>query len=141
MNIETRLREIAARALPGMSYVFGTLTEIDEKVDKIRPPFVWVVFPELGRLTYRRGRFWETIRVLVGFYDLVRRDADGEDNIAVYRRMVECAKAFIKAYNEDGYFEPLEGDIETTIHAEVGAENATGFWIDIHVSERDGRCL
>lgn len=141
MNIEEKLREIAERVLPDMSYVLGTLTEIDEKLDLMQPPFVWVVFPEVGTLTYRRGRWWESFRALVGFFDLTRRDADGEDNMAVYRRMVDKAKTFIQAYNESGYFEPIEGDIQTFIHAEVGAGYVTGLMIDISIRERDGRCL
>ena len=140
MSIEERLKEVVKTALPEMAYVLGTLTEIDEKLDVMEPPFVWVVFPDVGMLTYRRGKFWESFRVLVGFFDLTRRDADGEDNMAVYRRMVGKAKAFIRAYNESGHFEPLDGDIETTIRAEVGAANTTGLWIGINVQERDGRC-
>lgn len=140
MNIETRLKEIAEEALPDMAYCFGSLMEIDEKLDLLQPPFMWVVFPELGTLTYRRGKFWESFRALVGFYDLVERDADGEDNITVYRKMVDAAKRFIKAYNESGYFEPLDGDIPTSIHTEVGAGNVTGLFIDINIEQRDGVC-
>lgn len=140
MNIETKLREISEKALPDMSYVLGTLTEIDEKLDLMTPPFVWVVFPDMGTLTYRMGRWWESFRALVGFFDLTRRDADGEDNMMVYRRMVGKAKEWIKAYNESGYFEEIEGDIETAIHAEVGAGNVTGLMIDLVIRERDGRC-
>lgn len=139
-NIETKLREVTSAALPDVEFVLGTLMEIDEKLDLIKPPFVWCVFPEQGVLSYRRGKWWESVRMLVGFFDLTRRDADGDDNMAVYRRMVEMAKTWVVAYNESGYFEPLEGDIEMTIRAEVGAANVTGLWVDVNVKQRDGRC-
>ena len=141
MTIEQKLREIAVGSMPEMSYVFGTLTEIDEKLDKLQPPFMWVVFPEVGTLTYRYGRWKESFRALVGFFDLTRRDADGEDNIATYRRMLEKAKEFIVAYNASGFFEPVEGDIQTAIHAEVGAANVSGLMIDITIKERISACL
>lgn len=139
-SIESKLKEIAKKALPEMQFVFGSLMEIDAKLDLLKPPYMYVVYPDVGTLTYRRGRFWESLNVLVGFFDAVQRDAQGEDNIAVYGRMIEAAKAFIRAYNEDGYFEPLEGDIKTTLLTEVGAVYVSGCYIDIVVSERDGRC-
>lgn len=140
MTIEERLREVVAEGLPDMAYVLGTLTEIDERLDLLRPPFVWVVFPETGVLTYRLGRWKESVRALVGFVDLTRRDADGDDNMAAYRRMVDKAKRFIEAYNASGFFEPIEGDIQTFIHSEVGAANVTGLMIDLIIKERRSVC-
>ena len=140
MTIEEKLKEVVTVGMPDMAYVLGTLTEIDEKLDLLRPPFVWVVFPELGTLTYRMGRWKESFRALVGFFDLTGRDADGEDNMATYRRMVGRAKEFIEAYNASGFFEPIEGDIQTAIHAEVGAANVTGLMIDLVIKERRSVC-
>lgn len=139
-SIESKLKEIVKKALPEMQFLFGSAMEIDAKMDVTKPPYVFVTFPEVGTLTYRRGRFWESLKVLVGFFDVVQRDAQGEDNIAVYGRMIEAAKTFVRAYNEDGYYEPLDGDMETTLYTEYGAPNVTGCYIKIDVTERDGRC-
>lgn len=141
MSIEEKLREIAAASVPELAWVFGTMTEIDAKIDLIKPPFIWCVFPDVGVINVHNGRFKEGIRVLVGFYDRVIIDAQGENNMRAYRRMAEKAKRFISQYNNSGYFEPLDGNIETTIHAEIGADNFTGLMLDITAVERDRKCI
>jgi hypothetical protein len=60
--------------------------------------------------------------------------------MAAYRRMVDKAKRFIEAYNASGFFEPIEGDIQTFIHSEVGAANVTGLMIDLVIKERRSVC-
>lgn len=140
MNIETKLQEIAAEYFPEMSYTLGSMTEIDEQLDRKEPPFLWVVFPATGGITYTNGRVKERLRALVGFFDLVERDANGEDNMTVYRTMAAKAETFINVVNTCGYFEPLT-DIPTNIYTEVGAANVTGLILDIELKERTGRCV
>lgn len=139
MSIEEKLREIAETYLPEMSYTLGTMTEIDMQLDLKEPPFMWVVFPQRGGISYVRGRMKERLRALVGFFDLVNRDASGEDNMAVYRRMNEKARTFLEAVNTCGYFAPVE-DVEMDIYTEVGAANVTGLILDVEFREMQGRC-
>lgn len=140
MTIEEKIKEISSRACPDMSFVFGTMYEIDRKTDFTSPPFIWAVFPEVGSLDVHRGRFKERLRLLIGFCDLVHRDAESDDNMACYRRMVERAKEWIRHYNADGFFEPIDGRVETNLFAEVNAANVTGLFLDINVIEAVGSC-
>lgn len=141
MNIEEAIKEVAARALPEMAFCLGTMNEIDEQLDLLEPPFMWVVFPRNGAVVVHRGRYIERLTALVGFFDLTHRDADGEDNIAVYRRMMGKALAFVDAVNKSGYFRPLTGDIPMQIMAEVGAANVTGLMLEMEFQEMTGVCL
>lgn len=140
MNIETKIREIAEKYVPDMTLVMGSLLEIDTKIDLHMPPFCVVVFPEMGTLRYHRGRFKEGIRMLIGFFDVADRDASAEDNFEVYRRMMEKAKDFIRGYNADGYFEPIEGTVEIRLYTEMMASNLTGLFLDVEVRELTGNC-
>lgn len=141
MKIEEALKEIAASALPEMSFCLGTMTEIDEKLDLLKPPFMWVVFPTSGAFIVRHGMLKERLRALVGFFDLVERDADGEDNMAVYRRMAGKAATFIDAVNHNRHLAPLDTTIPMTIHSEVGAANVTGLILEVEFTEAVGECL
>ena len=49
-------------------------------------------------------------------------------------------QSVIEAYNASGFFEPIEGDIQTFIHSEVGAANVTGLMIDLVIKERRSVC-
>lgn len=140
MNIEEKLKEIAEKYLPDMTLVMGDMTEIDAKIDLGYAPFMLVVFPEVGTLRYVRGRFREGVRALVGFFDLVDRDANADDNFAAYRRMVEKAKDFLRAYNADGYFAPVDGIINTNIITERMASALSGLFLDMEITEAVGRC-
>lgn len=140
MNIETKLSELAARYLPDFSYTLGSMTEIDMQLDLKEPPFMWVVFPATGGIRFVNGHAKERLRAMVGFFDLTRRDANGGDNMSVYRRMETAAETFLNAVNTCGYFEPVT-DAPTNIYTEIGAANVTGLILDVEFREMVGRCV
>lgn len=141
MNIEEAIKEVAARALPEMAFCLGTWHEIDEQLDLLKPPYIWVVFPRNGAVVVHRGRYIERLTALVGFFDLAPRDANGEDNMNVYRRMYEKALIFIDAANKSGHFKQLNGNIEMDVFPEVGAAYVTGLMLTINFEEITGVCL
>lgn len=140
MNIEDKLKELAEKVLPEMSYTLGSMTEIDAQLDLQEPPFMWVVFPSTGALLYANGRVKERLRTLIGFFDLVRRDANGEDNMAVYRRMCGAARQYLDAINTCGYFAEV-AEVALNIYTEIGAANVTGCIMDVELSELTGHCV
>lgn len=140
MTIEEKLKELAEKVLPDFSYTLGSMTEIDMQLDLQQPPFMWVVIPATGALSYNQGRVKERLRTLIGFFDLVNRDASGEDNMAVYRRMSGAAQKYLDALNTCGYFAEV-AEVALNIYTEIGAANVTGCIMDVELAELTGRCV
>ena len=85
------------------------------------------------------GRTYDAVDIAIAFVDKVARDADGEDNAAVYNRMKSVGVEFIKALNASGYFLPIDGTINYQVLCEQLSDIVTGVMFTIRLQEQ-GRC-
>lgn len=139
MTIEEKIAAIAAsEEFATYSYIFDNIYRIDERMEHTPLPAIVCTLPAGGSMRIRNGKVYDTENVLVGFFDVVNHDADGEDNAEVYNRMKDLGIAFVRAMNESGMFDHVE-----TWRYEVWcvrlANIVTGVFFDIEIQDV-GRC-
>lgn len=138
-TIEKRLIEVAQRFTP-FTLIRGDLNEIDTKLEYAQLPVIFILSSEQGACHQRVGQWFDEERVLIGFYDRVRRDAYAEDNAAVFSVMREAAKMFVNEVNKTGYFEYVT-DFSYFPDEEQFSSNLSGLTIDLTLKHAEGECL
>lgn len=139
MSIEEKIRTIAnSEDFDQYSYIFDNLYRIDERMEHAEFPAIVCTLPAGGSMRIRNGKVYDTENVLIGFFDAVPHDANGEDNATVYNAMKDLGIAFIRAMNESELF----GHVETWRY-EVWcvrlANVVTGVFFQIEIQDL-GRC-
>jgi len=139
MNIEQKIAAIAASdAFKNYTYIFDNLYRIDERMEQESLPAIICTLPAGGSMRIRNGRVYDTESILIGFFDKVPHDANGEDNATVYNAMKDLGIAFIRAMNESELF----GHVESWSY-EVWcvrmANIVTGVFFTIEIQDK-GRC-
>ena len=109
MSIEEKIREIASGdQFNDYPYIFDNLYRIDERMEHTEFPAIVCTLPVSGEMRLRNGKLYDVEDMLIGFFDVVPHDANGEDNADVYNRMKDLGIQFIKAMNESGLFVNVE---------------------------------
>ena len=109
MSIEDKIREIASsEQFAQYPYIFDNLFRIDERIESTALPAIVCTLPAGGEMRLRNGKVYDAEDVLIGFFDSVPHDANGEDNAECYNRMKSLGIQFIKAMNESGLFAYVE---------------------------------
>ena len=134
------LTEIATTALSGYSVLFGSWDDVDRLLDRAEYPAVLNILSVSGGGTYRNGRVYDYQDMLIAFVDRVPRDASGEDNFSATERMRSALKKFVKAFNKDGRFLPVDQYYYTTIY-ESGANIHSGCLLEIRLTDAVGECV
>lgn len=142
MNIEDKIEEIAKGGrFSSYSYVFEDWNGASAAVDKVSLPAIICILPVGGELTFGRGMVKDSEDCILAFVDKVTRDADGEDNKAIYTAMKGTAVEFIKALNESHYFEPIDGKVRYTTIIESASAYFTGVFVELSLKELRGACV
>lgn len=141
MSIENKIREIAKDKFNGYSYVFEDWNGASEVMDRVPLPAIVSILPTGGAISFTRSGVKDSENVLLAFVDKVVRDANGEDNEAVYTRMKKTAIAFVNEMNNSRYFEPIGENIKYTTVLEKASSYYTGIILELEVQERSGTCL
>lgn len=140
MSIEEGIKAIAEGKFSKYGFVLDDAAGIDTKVDMVDLPAIAVYLVEDGSLTFKNGKVKDSCLVFMAFIDKVDRDADGMDNVAVYQRMKEVAKRFIKAVNESGFFEPVDVASYQGVY-EMMSSNVSGVLLQCQLKEAVGSCV
>lgn len=140
MNIDAKIREIVASELPGFSYVFENWYDADTAVDRMALPAIICVLPVSGTLELRNGRSRDSENLQIAFVDKVPRNANGEDNAAVYNNMKDAAVRFLRGVQKSGYFAPLPDSISYRVICERLSSIVTGVCLELELEELSGTC-
>ena len=108
MTIEEKIQSIADDHFPQCGYIFDNLYRIDQRMETAAFPAIVCTLPARGDMLIRNGRVYDTEDVLIGFFNIVPQDANGEDNAAVYNDMKSLGIAFVDKMNESGLFDKVE---------------------------------
>lgn len=141
MSVEKKLKQIADGHFTGWSWVFDDWKSADRVLAKVEMPAIVCLMPVGGEMTFRRGKVWDSEDVALCFIDKVPRDADGEDNEAVYSRMKRDPMRFVGAMNKSGLFEPVEGGVRYDTIIEGTANVLTGVMMSLTIKENEALCL
>lgn len=141
MSVEKKLKQIADEHFTGWSWMFDDWRSVDRKLAKVEKPVIVCPIPVGGEMTFRNGRVWVSMDVSLCFLDIVPRDANGEDNAAVYERLMMEAARFVGAINKSGLFEPIDGGVRFDTIIEGTANIMTGVLMSLTIRETEGLCL
>lgn len=141
MSVEKKLKMIADEHFTGWSWVFDDWRSVDRKLAKVEKPVIVCPIPVGGEMTFRNGRVWVSMDMSLCFLDIVPRDANGEDNAAVYERLMKEAARFVGSINKSGLFEPIDGGVRFDTIIEGTANIMTGVLMSLTIRETEGLCL
>lgn len=138
MSIEEKIAQIAKEYFSNYAYVFDNLYGIDEALSRVQFPAILSTLPVNGQMQIRRRRAVDSENILIGFFDKVPHDANGEDNAAVYNRMKDEGVRFIQTMNESGLFEYIE-EWTYEVWCVRLSEIVTGVFFTVQV--KDTKCI
>ena len=137
MNIEERIKALAqSEPFAGYSYVFDEWKSVDTALDRVALPAIVNILPLQGEISKKNGRFRDMEYVQLAFLDKVMRDANGEDNAAVYNRMKRLGMRFLEALNATGDFEPFDETLEYNVICEGLSPIVTGVLFIFQLTEK-----
>lgn len=140
MTIDQAIQDICTKHFPQFSYIFDDWWDIDQAVSRASLPAIAHILPIGGvmRVNERTGRIYDREFVSVAFVDKVTRDASGEDQRAVFERMKETAKQFIRIANASGHFSAVVSWNYDVIYNQL-ASIVTGVMLTLEI-EDNGSC-
>ena len=139
MTIDQAIKAIAQDVrFAEFTYIFDDWWDVDQSVSRAKLPAIAHILPIGGSMTARNGRIYDREFVSVAFIDKVRRDASGEDQRAVFERMKEAAKDFVRLANESGYFQSVVAWNYDVIYNQL-ASIVTGVMLTLEI-EDNGSC-
>ena len=139
MTIDQAIKAIAQDVrFAEFTYIFDDWWDVDQSVSRAKLPAIAHILPIGGSMTARNGRIYDREFVSVAFIDKVRRDASGEDQRAVFERMKEAAKDFVRIANESGYFQSVVAWNYDVIYNQL-ASIVTGVMLTLEI-EDNGSC-
>ena len=138
MTIDQAIKDICENHFPQFSYIFDDWWDVDQAVSRAKLPAIAHILPIGGSMTARNGRIYDRESVSVAFVDKVARDASGEDQRAVFERMKETAKEFIRIANASGHFQWVVSWNYDVIYNQL-ASIVTGVMLTLEI-EDNGSC-
>ena len=138
MTIEEKIKYVATEDFPKYGYIYDNLWRIDERMEGCTMPVIVSTLPQGGEVTIRNGRIHDRENILLGFFDTVPHDADGDDNAECFNRMKDLAFAFVTKMNESGLFGYVT-DWTYEVHCVRMANIVTGVFFSVQVQDL-GRC-
>ena len=140
MTIDQAIKDICEKHFPQFSYIFDDWWDVDQAVSRAKLPAIAHILPIGGamRVHPTTGRIYDREFVSVAFVDKVTRDASGEDQRAVFERMKETAKNFIRLANKSGHFQSVVSWNYDVIYNQL-ASIVTGVMLTLEI-EDNGTC-
>ena len=139
MTIDQAIKTIAQDVrFAEFTYIFDDWWDVDQSVSRAKLPAIAHILPIGGSMTARNGRIYDREFVSVAFINKVPRDASGGDQRAVFERMKEAAKDFVRLANESGYFQSVVAWNYDVIYNQL-ASIVTGVMLTLEI-EDNGSC-
>ena len=138
-SVEHHVEEIAEGFTP-FHFLRGDWREVNMKMEGVEAPFLVLFEPRTGTLSNRLQWTHDGVRLQIGFFDIVNREAYAEDNMAVQQAMRACGAVFLKALGASGYFEPV-ADAPYTFYSELFTCHASGVVFELTLRTAAGVCV
>lgn len=143
MTIQEKVAAVAA-SFSGVEYRFMSWAQLNVEMDHVDRPTIVYILPPSGELTpTRSAALWKDApQTLFAFLTPTDFDFDGVLNDEKIEIMKNLAKQFIKALNESGEFEMIDGDaLPYQVAYDVLDDNLTGIVLTTPLRERVGTPL
>lgn len=140
-TVEGKVRKVVESMLADVDYYFMNWAQANVQLDQIKKPTIVYVLPATGVMDVSWGQIKDKPETFIAFVDNSELDFEGEDNDCVIERMKRLAMRFVKALNESGLFEIIEGNLPYSVLYDHLDQNVTGIVIHPVIEELEGVLL
>lgn len=137
-TVEGKIRSIAATLGDGIEYRFMNWAQANVELDSIDKPTVIYVLPPSGTLTFKWNEVKDAPNTQIAFVCVTDFDFEGSKNDGIIEAMKRLAVRFVKALNESGLFETIEGDVLYQVLYDHLDQNVTGIVLTLTLEETKG---
>lgn len=140
-TVEGKVRKVVESMLADVDYYFMNWAQANVQLDQIKKPTIVYVLPATGVMDVSWGQIKDKPETFIAFVDNSELDFEGEENDCVIERMKRLAMRFVKALNESGLFEIIEGNLPYSVLYDHLDQNVTGIVIHPVIEELEGVLL
>jgi len=140
-TVEGKVRSIVASLGEDVDYQFCNWAQANVALDSVSKPTIVYVLPPSGNLDFRRTQVKDRPETQLAFVCTTDFDFDGTENDGIIEAMKRLAVRFVKAYNNSGLFEQIEGYVPYQVLYDHLDANVTGIILNLTLIEEDGISL
>lgn len=140
-SIESIIKKVATEKFSNYSYVFDDWTSADARLERLNYPAILCVLPVGGQTEVKNGKVYDTESIAIAFLDIAPRDADGEENQAIYTRMKAHGARFIHELVKTREFDGLDGKQPYQTIIEKLSTIVTGVMYSLTITQNIGGCI
>lgn len=122
----------------GVNYMFKNWAQANVEVDKVDGPAVIYILPPSGELDFHYSSVKDYPQSQIAFVASTEFDFEGEENDNIIEQMKRLCIRFVKALNESGLFEPIDGRLRYRVLYDHFDQNVTGIVITPPLIEEEG---
>lgn len=137
-TVEKKIRSIVEGMGEDVAYFFMNWAQANEAIDNVEKPTVIYVLPPAGDLNVGWAQVKDSPDTQIAFVAPTDFDFDGHENDDIIEQMKRLCVRFIKAFNESGLFENIEGKLPYKVLYDFFDQNVTGIVIEPKLVEEEG---
>lgn len=137
-TIEDKVHSVVRRMGEDVAYMFANWAQANVSLDDVTKPTILYILPPSGTLDINWSRIKDAPAAQIAFLCPTDFDFEGHVNDNIVERMKRLCYRFLKALNDSGLFEPIEGKLTYQVPYDVLDRNLTGIVITPPLEEVDG---
>ncbi len=137
-TVEKKIHSVVDSMGADVEYMFMNWAQANEAIDDVEKPTVVYILPPAGSLFFEWARVKDRPEAQIAFVAPTDFDFEGEANDDIIEQMKRLCVKFVKAYNDSGLFEPIEGKLPYQVLYDHLDHNVTGIVIEPTIKEEDG---
>lgn len=134
-TVEGKVRTIVEAMGENVEYRFADWAQANVSLDKIKIPTIIYVLPPSGTLDFTWRDVKDRPNTQIAFVCNTKFDFDGQENDGIIEAMKRLCIRFVKALNESGMFEVIEGEVPYRVLYDHLDANVTGIVIEPTLKE------
>lgn len=137
-TVEGKIRAVVRSLGPGIEYQFCNWAQANVALDGVTMPTIVYVLPPFGTLLFKRNHVKDRPNTQIAFVCSTEFDFEGTENDGIIEAMKRLAIRFVKAYNESGLFEQIDGEVQYQVLYDHLDQNVTGVMLTLTIIEEEG---
>lgn len=137
-TVEGKVRTIVEAMGEDVEYMFANWAQANVSLDKVKRPTIIYVLPPSGTLDFSWKSVKDRPNSQIGFVCHTKFDFNGQENDGIIEAMKRLCIRFVKAMNESGMFEQIEGPVPYRVLYDHLDVNVTGIIIEPTLREIEG---
>ena len=137
-TVEKKIRNIVEGMDADVAYFFMNWAQANVAIDDVDKPTIVYVLPPSGEFNVGWAQVKDRPEAQIAFIAPTDFDFEGEENDDVIEQMKRLCVRFIKAFNESGLFEAIEGELPYRVLYDYLDHNVTGIVITPKIKEEEG---